>query len=220
MVVGLAALEAGVISKNTSFHCSGEMELGNATFHCWRKGGHGAMNIISALEQSCDVFFYEISLKTGIHKIKDMARRLGLGDVTGIDLPGEKKGLIPSHEWKLANKGNVWTPGETVVSSIGQGYVLATPLQLAVMTSRLANGNVAVSPKLIKSDSDAQAFPPLDISPTALAVIREGMFKVTNGGLGTARKYNLEKSSVELTNPVNFIQDLTLDKSLSQAFFT
>ena len=93
MVVGLAALEAGVISKNTSFHCSGEMELGNATFHCWRKGGHGVMNIISALEQSCDVFFYEISLKTGIHKIKDMARRLGLGDVTGIDLPGEKKVL-------------------------------------------------------------------------------------------------------------------------------
>ena len=80
-----------------------------------------------------------------IHKIKDMARRLGLGDVTGIDLPGEKKGLIPSHEWKLANKGKVWTPGETVVSSIGQGYVLTTPLQLAVMTSRLANGKIAVA---------------------------------------------------------------------------
>ncbi len=93
MVVGLAALEAGVINRNTRFHCSGEMELGNATFHCWRKGGHGVMNIVSALEQSCDVFFYEIALKTGIRKIKDMARRLGLGAVTGIDLPGEKKVL-------------------------------------------------------------------------------------------------------------------------------
>lgn len=213
MVVGLAALEAGVISKNTSFHCSGEMELGNATFHCWRKGGHGVMNIISALEQSCDVFFYEISLKTGIRKIKDMARRLGLGDVTGIDLPGEKKGLIPSHEWKLANKGNVWTPGETVVSSIGQGYVLTTPLQLAVMTSRLANGKMAVSPKLIKSYSDAPSFPPLDISPAALAVIREGMFKVTNGGLGTARKYNLEKSFGGMAGKTGTVQVKRITKA-------
>ena len=213
MVVGLAALEAGVIGKNTSFHCSGEMELGNATFHCWRKGGHGVMNIISALEQSCDVFFYEISLKTGIHKIKDMARRLGLGDVTGIDLPGEKKGLIPSHEWKLANKGNVWTPGETVVSSIGQGYVLATPLQLAVMTSRLANGKMAVTPKLIKSSRDAPVFPPLEISPTALAVIREGMFKVTNGELGTARKYNLEKSFGGMAGKTGTVQVKRITKA-------
>ncbi len=213
MVVGLAALEAGVINKNTSFHCSGEMELGNATFHCWRKGGHGVMNIISALEQSCDVFFYEISLKTGIHKIKDMARRLGLGDVTGIDLPGEKKGLIPSHDWKLANKGNVWTPGETVVSSIGQGYVLATPLQLAVMTSRLANGKVAVSPKLIKSYDVAPAFPPLDISPVALSIIREGMFKVTNGGLGTARNYNLEKSLGGMAGKTGTVQVKRITKA-------
>jgi penicillin-binding protein 2 len=213
MVVGLAALEAGVIGKNTSFHCSGEMELGNATFHCWRKGGHGVVNIISALEQSCDVFFYEISLKTGIHKIRDMARRLGLGDVTGIDLPGEKKGLIPSHEWKLANKGKVWTPGETVVSSIGQGYVLTTPLQLAVMTSRLANGKIAVSPKLIKSYGDTQAFPRLDISPTALDVIREGMFRVTNGGLGTARKYNLEKSLGGMAGKTGTVQVKRITKA-------
>ena len=213
MVVGLAALEAGVISKNTSFHCSGEMELGNATFHCWRKGGHGVMNIISALEQSCDVFFYEIALKTGIRKIKDMAHRLGLGEVTGIDLPGEKKGLIPSHDWKLVNTGNVWTPGETVVSSIGQGYVLATPLQLAVMTSRLANGKMAVSPKLIKSFSDAPAFPPLNISPAALAVIREGMFKVTSGGLGTARRYNREKSLGGMAGKTGTVQVKRITKA-------
>ena len=98
------------------------------------------MNIISALEQSCDVYFYEIALKTGIQKIRDMALRLGLGALTGIDLPDEKGGIIPSHEWKLATKGVVWTPGETVVASIGQGYVLTTPMQLAVMTARIANG--------------------------------------------------------------------------------
>ena len=213
MVVGLAALEAGVINRNTRFKCSGEMELGNATFHCWRKGGHGVMNIISALEQSCDVFFYEISLKTGIRKIKDMAHRLGLGDVTGIDLPGEKKGIIPSYDWKLANKGSVWTPGETVVSSIGQGYVLATPLQLAVMTARLANGKMAVSPRLIKLQSDVLAFPPLNISPTALAIIREGMFKVTNGGLGTARKYNLEKSIGGMAGKTGTVQVKRITKA-------
>ena len=95
MVVGLAALEAGVISQKTRFSCPGHMELGNAKFHCWRKDGHGAVNLVSALEQSCDVFFYEIALKTGIKKIKDMARRLGLGDSTGLIYPVKKVELFP-----------------------------------------------------------------------------------------------------------------------------
>ena len=214
MVVGLAALEAGVINKNTTFHCSGNMELGNATFHCWRDGGHGVMNIISALEQSCDVFFYEIALKTGIRKIKSMANRLGLGDVTGIDLPGEKRGIIPSYEWKLTNKGSSWTPGETVVSSIGQGYVLATPLQLAVMTARLANGKLAVTPSLIKPVNDvANFFPPLDIAPEALAIIQEGMQRVMNGGLGTARKYNLAKSFGWMAGKTGTVQVKRISKA-------
>ncbi|MDC1382645.1 penicillin-binding protein 2 [Candidatus Puniceispirillum sp.] len=214
MVVGLAALEAGVINKNTTFNCSGDMELGNATFHCWRKGGHGMMNIITALEQSCDVFFYEISLKTGIRKIKDMAHRLGLGDVTGIDLFGEKSGIIPSHEWKLANQGSVWTPGETVVSSIGQGYVLATPLQLAVMTARLSNGKSAVSPSLIKPQNGQQIlFPPLNIEPEALSIIQEGMQRVMTGGLGTARKYNLAKSFGGMAGKTGTVQVKRITKA-------
>ena len=214
MVVGLAALEAGVINKNTTFHCSGNMELGNATFHCWRNGGHGVMNIISALEQSCDVFFYEIALKTGIKKIKIMAHRLGLGDVTGVDLPDEKRGIIPSYEWKLANKGSVWTPGETVVSSIGQGYVLATPLQMAVMTARLANGKQAVSPSLIKTvNAPANFFPPLDISPEAIAIIQEGMARVMNGGLGTARKYDLAKSLGGMAGKTGTVQVKRITKA-------
>ena len=214
MVVGLAALEVGVINRNTSFNCSGNMELGNATFHCWRNGGHGVMNIISALEQSCDVFFYEIALKTGIRKIKDMAHRLGLGGVTGIDLPGEKSGIIPSYEWKLANQGSVWTPGETVVSSIGQGYVLATPLQLAVMTARLANGKLAVSPSLVKPMNDeVKSFPPLDIAPEALLIIQEGMERVMNGGLGTARKYDLAKSIGGMAGKTGTVQVKRITKA-------
>ena len=194
MVVGLAALEAGIISEKSSFFCKGDMELGNATFHCWRKGGHGRMNITSALEQSCDVYFYELALKTGIKRIRNMALRLGLGDVTGLDIPGEKSGIIPSHEWKLSTHGKVWTPGETVVAAIGQGYVLATPLQLAVMTARLANGKYAVNPSLVMHDPDnPPVFEPLDIPESALAIIRKGMLAVTGGPLGTARNYALSK---------------------------
>ena len=194
MVVGLAALEAGIISEKSSFFCKGDMELGNATFHCWRKGGHGRMNITSALEQSCDVYFYEVALKTGIKRIRNMALRLGLGDVTGLDIPGEKSGIIPSHEWKLSTHGKVWTPGETVVAAIGQGYVLATPLQLAVMTARLANGKYAVNPSLVMHDPDNMpVFEPLNISESVLSVIRKGMLAVTGGSLGTARNYALSK---------------------------
>lgn len=152
------------------------------------------MNITSALEQSCDVYFYELALKTGIKRIRNMALRLGLGDVTGLDIPGEKSGIIPSHEWKLSTHGKVWTPGETVVAAIGQGYVLATPLQLAVMTARLANGKYAVNPSLVMHDPDnPPVFEPLDILESALAIIRKGMLAVTGGPLGTARNYALSK---------------------------
>ncbi len=195
MVVGLAALEAGIISEKTQFSCSGSMTLGEARFHCWREQGHGSVNVISAIEQSCDVFFYEIALKTGIAKIKDMANRLGLGVATGLNLPGEKAGIIPNHDWKLANHGKVWTPGETVVASIGQGYVLSTPLQLAVMTARIANGRQAVRPQLVELESSAEpGFAPLNIPPAALRIIRRGMLKVMYGGLGTARNHKLDES--------------------------
>ena len=190
MVVALAALEAGIINERTSFFCRGDMELGDATFHCWQKHGHGSVNVSSALEQSCDVFFYEVALKTGIQRIKNMALRLGLGSETGIDIPGEKPGIIPNHEWKLATHGMVWTPGETVVAGIGQGYVLATPIQLALMTARIANGKFAVEPSLL-ARSTTPKFALLDIPEPAIRVVRRGMKMVTHGGLGTARKYNL-----------------------------
>ena len=109
-----------------------------------------------------------------------MANKLGLGDVTGIDIPGEKQGIIPHHEWKLATHGVVWTPGETVVASIGQGYVLVTPLQLAVMTARLASGTKAVTPSLQTVDGVPE-FAELDISPAALRIVHKGMVEVTTG---------------------------------------
>lgn len=191
MVVALAALEAGIINENTSFRCDGHKTVGNQDFHCWLKNGHGVVNVISSLERSCDVFFYEIGLKTGITRIADMARRLGLGDTTGIIMPGEKPGLIPSKQWKEDNVGRVWTLGETVNASIGQGYVLATPLQLAVMTARIAEGEHAIRPTLTSSEAEGKAFDKLDISQSALNIVRRGMRKVMNGTKGTARRHDL-----------------------------
>lgn len=219
MVVGLAALEAGIINEKSSFACPGSMELGNATFHCWREDGHGTVNLVRALEQSCDVFFYEVALKTGIKRIRAMAEKLGLGDVTGIDMPGEKRGIIPSHEWKLATHGKVWTPGETVVAAIGQGYVLATPLQLVVMTARLANGKQAVTPSLRALD-EAPEFEPLGISASSLRIVKKGMNWVMTGGLGTARMHNLSSSYGGMDGKTGTVQVKRITKEQREAGIT
>ena len=191
MVVVAAALEAGVISTKTRYECTGGFDFGDTTFHCWNKRGHGTIDVVQALEQSCDVYFYQIALKTGIDRIHNMALRLGLGDVTGIDLPGEKQGVIPKRSWKLDSRGVVWTPGETVIAGIGQGFVLTTPLQLAVMTARIANGKYAVTPRL-QSDDKPVEFAPLEISPAIIRVLQKGMRAVTSGSRGTARRHDIK----------------------------
>jgi len=219
MVVALAALEAGIISERTSFFCNGHMELGNAKFHCWQKHGHGSVNVVRALEQSCDVFFYEVALKTGIQRIRNMALRLGLGLPTGIDIPGEKAGIIPNHEWKLATHGVVWTPGETVVAGIGQGYVLATPLQLALMTARIANGKQAVEPSLVAREGLPE-FAPLDIAEPVLRIVRKGMKQVTHGPLGTARNYNLAAEFGGMAGKTGTVQVKRITKEQREAGIT
>ena len=219
MVVALAALEAGIITENTRHFCNGSMEFGNRTFHCWFEDGHGSMNVVRALERSCDVYFYEVALKTGIQRIKKMALRLGLGFPTGIDIPGEKAGIIPSHEWKLATHGVVWTPGETVNAGIGQGYVLTTPMQLAVMIARLANGAFAVTPSL-QVLREQPAFEPLGISPAVMRIIRKGMFQVTHGSLGTARNYNLPSRFGGMAGKTGTVQVKRITKEQREAGIT
>ena len=202
MIVALAAMEAGVASAGHQVTCSGKIELGNSKFHCWKRDGHGTMNMTDALEQSCDVYFYDIALRTGINQIAKMARRFGLGAVNDIDLYGERPGLIPDRDWKLATLDEPWQKGETLVAGIGQGFVLATPLQLAVMAARLANGNHAVSPRLyrpVRSDGDGVPdFPSLGVSPAALAVVTEGMNRVVNGRRGTARRARIDESDMAM----------------------
>ena len=218
MVVALAALEAGIINEKTSFHCSGHKPVGNQDFHCWLKDGHGHVNVLQAIEQSCDVFFYEVGLKLGINRIAEMARRLGLGDETGILMPGEKKGLIPTKAWKEEEIGQFWTLGETVNASIGQGYVLATPLQLAVMTARIANGKKAIRPKLTSQeihgqDFEGDEFEDLNISPSALRVVQKGMRRVMNGSKGTARRYDLTDKGIPIAGKTGTVQVRAISKA-------
>ena len=144
MVVALAALEAG-IDPAQEVYCPGHYKLGNARFHCWKRYGHGKMDMHAAIKESCDVYFYDVSRKVGVDKIAEMSRRLGMGDETGLDLPGERGGTIPTKAWKRAQIGEPWQGGETLVTAIGQGFVLTSPLQLAVMTARIAGGH-AVTP--------------------------------------------------------------------------
>ncbi|MBI3418568.1 MAG: penicillin-binding protein 2 [Proteobacteria bacterium] len=185
VVVALAALEDGV-NPHTHVFCPGYMDLGNHRFHCWKKGGHGGMDMHNGIVQSCDVFFYHLGQKVGIDKIAEMAARLGLGAKTGIDLPHEKPGLIPNSEWKKKQFTEGWQPGETLVAAIGQGYILATPLQMAVATARISSG-LKIAPHIIHPDSEAEkpVFAPLGLKPSSLAFIRDAMIGVVSPG-GTA----------------------------------
>lgn len=201
MAVALAALEKGVITADSEVFCNGEVELGNATFHCWKKGGHGVVNLKSGIAQSCDVYFYEIAKRTGIERIADMARRLGMGNRLGLDLPGEKAGLVPSNEWKKAVIGAPWQQGETLLAGIGQGYVLTTPLQLAVMTARLVNGGVAVTPQLTRETVENDTLVPrenknpenIGIVPGHLSLVRNAMDTVVNQPGGTAFRSRIKE---------------------------
>ena len=187
MIVALAALEAGVIKPETRTYCAGKMFLGNHAFHCWKKEGHGHLNVVEALQHSCDIFFYETAQKLGIEKIADMARRFGLGSKINIGLENEKAGLIPDKEWKLRRFGEPWQQGESLISGIGQGYILTTPLQLATMTARLVNGGYEIKPTFLKvSDGEKSKIKKIDVSPANLELIKEGMYAVVNKPGGTA----------------------------------
>ncbi len=187
MVVALAALEAGIIKPDTRSFCAGKMFLGNHAFHCWKKVGHGYINVVEALQHSCDIFFYETAQKLGIEKIAAMARRFGLGSRVGIGFDNEKAGLIPDKEWKLKRFGEPWQMGESLISGIGQGYILTTPLQLVTMMARLVNGGYEVRPTFIKvSEQERSQIKKINVSRENLELLKEGMFNVVNKPGGTA----------------------------------
>ena len=205
-VVALAALESGTISPDQKFFCRGWLSLGNARFHCWKRHGHGWMNLRDGIKQSCDVYFYEVSKRVGVDRIAAMANRFGLGKTSGIDLPGEKPGLIPTRGWKRAVTGVAWQKGETLITAIGQGFVLTTPLQLAVMTARIANGGKAVKPHLVRatfSGGEVRTVevpppPSLGISDGSLRLVTQAMNAVTNETRGTAYRARIKDKGMEM----------------------
>ncbi len=190
MVTALAAMEAGVINAETTVSCPGYLEFGNRKFHCWKRGGHGRVNLERSLMESCDVYYYDIAQKVGIDKIAEMGRRLGLGIRHDLPMSAITEGNMPDKAWKLQRHKAEWRVGDTINASIGQGYVLASPLQLAVMTARVATG-MAVKPRLVKA-IDGKEVPvvppePLGLEGSILRAVQRGMFAVMNAKGGTAR---------------------------------
>ena len=222
MVVLLAALEKGVITPSTKFFCNGHIELGGSKFHCWKKHGHGTVDAKMAIVQSCDVYFYEIAKRTGIDRISAMANRLGLGVKTGIDLPGEKTGLIPTKKWKRGALDQPWHQGETLHAGIGQGYVLATPLQLAVMTAHIANGGISITPRLTKfvnkqvadkKNDPALLQKSLGINKAHMKLVQESMSEVVNNRvIGTAKRSRIKELGMEMAGKTGTAQVRRISK--------
>ena len=214
MIVAIAALEAGVVTADQRVFCPGHMQMGNIKFHCWKKGGHGAQDLIAAIKNSCDVYFYEIARRVGIDKIAETAKRFGLGVYTGIDLPNERPGLMPDRAWKRKAMNQPWHPGETLVNGLGQGYCLTTPLQLAVMTARIANGGLAVVPHVARdviSDKTALPrpkpnWPSCGVSQKSIQLVRKGMFAVSNVPGGTAFRARISQEGMWLSGKTGTAQ--------------
>lgn len=196
IITAMAALEEGVVDRNTSFFCGGQLKHGDRYFRCWKKGGHGQVDVVDALAESCDVYFYHVGQRLGVDKIAWYARAAGLGQLTGIDLDHEEKGLVPSSLWKRKRMGVPWHSGETLSISIGQGYNLATPMQMLGVIAAVANGGARLKPHLLKSvsapdgevlyESTPEVIGHLPVSPSNLQIIRDGLFEVVNTRRGTA----------------------------------
>lgn len=197
MIVAAAALQEGLITPETSFQCDGFYELGNRKYRCWHKGGHGRISLHRAIVQSCDVYFYHVGKLIGVDKLAEYARRFGLGAPTGITLPREKTGLIPTREWKQMRFKEPWQIGETISVSIGQGYNLVTPLQLVTAYSALANGGTVWRPRLIERIEavDGQvikAFAPekksiVPVNVNVMEQLKKALWGVVNEEGGTGR---------------------------------
>jgi penicillin-binding protein 2 len=198
MAVATAALEEGIITPDFKVFCPGHAIFFGRPFQCWKPGGHGTLDLRQAIEQSCNVYFYTVGNIVGIDKIHKWATLLGLGEKSGIDLPNEVQGIVPSPEWKKAKTGEKWYAGETISVSIGQGQVSVTPISMAVYISTIANGGTRVTPHLLKAVDDgngwkeAPAPPPqstVELKPETIKAIRDGLFLVVNGrGTGGAAR--------------------------------
>ncbi len=206
--VAMAGLEDGVITTESEFFCPGHFQLGNAVFHCWKKGGHGRLSVRRAITESCDVFFYNVANLLGIDRIAAMAKRFGLGQILGIGIPGERPGLIPTTAWKKATTGVSWQRGETISCGIGQSYVSVTPLELCTYVARLVTGR-QILPHLVRkqgvmksgdpvAEAVDPAFAPLGLDPKHVAVVLDAMYGVVNEPRGTAYRARITEPGMQM----------------------
>lgn len=215
MIVALAALEAGIIKSDEKIFCNSKYQIGNSTKYCWKRKGHGHVNMVEAIAGSCDVYFYEVAGRVGIDKIHEMAARFGLGKKFGIDIPGERNGLNPSKGWKMAARGLRWQGGDTANVGIGQGDVLVTPLQLCVMTARMVNGGKAVLPSILLSEKDSIAAVPevIPYNRQNMKIILDGMDAVINKPIGVAYAQRMIKKGMSFGGKTGSAQVRRISKS-------
>jgi len=202
IISAAAGLEEGIIDENTSYKCPGFLKFGNRTYRCWKKWGHGEVDIIKALSESCDVYFYKVGQELGVDRLAWYARAFGLGEPTGVDLNHEAGGLVPTAHWKKKQLGTSWQKGETLSVVIGQGFNLATPLQMAMVASAVGNGGTRYRPKIVKTirtaggkivyESTPEVSGRLPIGKKTLSIIRQGLFNAVNDRHGTAWRSRLD----------------------------
>lgn len=220
MVTALAALQEGAVTQDEQMHCPGYFNLGRQVYHCWKHGGHGSVDLHDAIKKSCNVYFYTLADRIGVEKIAAMAKRLGLGQMYACGLLEQKPGLIPDPSWKQASMGQPWFRGETISTGIGQGYVSASPLQLAVMTARIATGRAVVPTIVRKPDfvlPETPLFPSLQLPQELLDPVRSGMIAVVNEPEGTGGKARVKDQKIVVAGKTGTSQVRKLGTSSADA---
>ena len=197
IITAIAGLQEGVVDDKSVFHCPGHYRFGNRVYRCWKKGGHGKVDIVKAVEESCDVYFYQVGQRLGVDRLAWYARAFGLGAPTGVQLDHEAHGLIPTAAWKKKRTGVPWQEGETLSIAIGQGFNLATPIQMAVLAAAVANGGHRYRPLILDAvklvdgeilqENKSKLIGKLPVSPAHLELVKQGLWKVVNSENGTAR---------------------------------
>ncbi len=209
MLSALAGLHEGIIYPESTAYCAGHLEISGREFGCWKRSGHGRLDMVGSLRESCDVYYYELAQKVGIENIANMARRFGLGESPDIPMSAVSSGLIPDKAWKRRRHGQEWLVGDSVNASIGQGFVLASPLQLAIMAARLATGKT-VTPRLVKSvngvETPSGGGEDIGVAPAHLDVIRQGMFEVSNSRKGSAYRARIIADGYRLSGKTGTAQ--------------
>jgi len=224
IITALAGLVEGVIDENTEFFCPGYYRFGNRVYRCWKRGGHGKVNVVKALAESCDVFFYHVGELLGVDRLAWYAKAAGLGAPTGIELDNEARGLIPTAAWKKRRTGIDWQKGETLSVAIGQGFNLTTPVQMAGMMAAIANGGTRYKPMIMESirtadnrliyQNEPQIAGKIPVTPRALELVRKGLWEVVNSDRGTARGSSLE--DIEFSGKTGTSQVISRKKDETQ----